>query len=156
MDDAEPAQVVPGDALRPTVVGRDLAAHLLRDHDRLGDGVVAEEEDPVRKTVRPAGGRDTVSTSTLSDVRLLNVLMCSPRVVTSRSVLPAAAFTAEQAISSRTGRVARFRATWPVLPEGIVVEPSPWTNHNVFRCLAADCPTPISYYSRTVITCGPF
>ena len=73
MHDAKATQVVPGDALAATVVGRNLAAHFLGHGDGLGHGVVAEEENPVRFAVRPRGLRHAVGAGALGNVGLLDV-----------------------------------------------------------------------------------
>src|SRR5882724_9000946 len=57
LSDRETTEIVPGDALAPAVVGRDRAAHLLRDDNGLGHGVLAEEKRPVALPVRPRGER---------------------------------------------------------------------------------------------------
>src|SRR6516162_10302784 len=53
MAEAEAAEIVPGDAARAAVVARDLRPDLLRDADRLGAGVAAEEVGPGRQAVGP-------------------------------------------------------------------------------------------------------
>src|SRR5450755_3764011 len=73
MDDAKPTQVVPRDTLASSVVGRNLAAHFLRNRDSLGHRVVPKEEHPIRLPVSPGGGGNTVRTRALGDVGLLDI-----------------------------------------------------------------------------------
>jgi hypothetical protein len=73
----QPHQDIPGDALRLTIIRRDLGPHLLQHHDRLGDRVLPKEERPVRIPSHPGREREGRYVATgrviaMRDASLLN------------------------------------------------------------------------------------